>query len=172
MRSNNVITFAQRTPIWLSSPGDDDSPSSIESPGEPCHFGGCCEQRRPGVLVGRGGKGLNGRDRHFSAGLGPHLELLDGRKRPLPRRPGGRRPVRGDLPGHFRPGPRLPLLHRPRGPLPRRRDGNPPRSEEHTSELQSRRDLVCRLLLEKKKKTSRFAFTKKKKKKKTKNKKK
>src|SRR5690349_24157840 len=34
--------------------------------------------------------------------------------------------------------------------------GRPPRasrrSEEHTSELQSRRDLVCRLLLEKKKK--------------------
>src|SRR5690349_23184577 len=30
-----------------------------------------------------------------------------------------------------------------------------PRSEEHTSELQSRRDLVCRLLLEKKKKNRR-----------------
>src|SRR5690349_23482755 len=30
--------------------------------------------------------------------------------------------------------------------------GRLPRSEEHTSELQSRRDLVCRLLLEKKKK--------------------
>src|SRR5690349_24027156 len=30
--------------------------------------------------------------------------------------------------------------------------GEPFRSEEHTSELQSRRDLVCRLLLEKKKK--------------------
>src|SRR5204862_7333354 len=30
------------------------------------------------------------------------------------------------------------------------------RSEEHTSELQSRRDLVCRLLLEKKKNTNRF----------------
>src|SRR2546428_1701005 len=30
-----------------------------------------------------------------------------------------------------------------------------PRSEEHTSELQSRSDLVCRLLLEKKKKDSR-----------------
>src|SRR6266496_6122698 len=29
---------------------------------------------------------------------------------------------------------------------------HPRRSEEHTSELQSRRDLVCRLLLEKKKK--------------------
>jgi len=28
------------------------------------------------------------------------------------------------------------------------------RSEEHTSELQSHHDLVCRLLLEKKKKTS------------------
>src|SRR5438874_8314942 len=34
------------------------------------------------------------------------------------------------------------------------RAGQPTRrSEEHTSELQSRRDLVCRLLLEKKKKT-------------------
>src|SRR5262245_64634812 len=31
----------------------------------------------------------------------------------------------------------------------------PPRSEEHTSELQSLRHLVCRLLLEKKKKTRR-----------------
>src|SRR5436309_10824203 len=30
----------------------------------------------------------------------------------------------------------------------------PPRSEEHTSELQSRENLVCRLLLEKKKKKS------------------
>src|SRR5690349_23750207 len=30
-------------------------------------------------------------------------------------------------------------------------DLDDPRSEEHTSELQSRRDLVCRLLLEKKK---------------------
>src|SRR3989440_2946721 len=31
------------------------------------------------------------------------------------------------------------------------------RSEEHTSELQSRSDLVCRLLLEKKKKTDTFS---------------
>src|SRR5438874_8007255 len=31
------------------------------------------------------------------------------------------------------------------------RQGGDRRSEEHTSELQSRRDLVCRLLLEKKK---------------------
>src|SRR5215469_17495364 len=36
----------------------------------------------------------------------------------------------------------------PRHPAPGR---HKPRSEEHTSELQSRRDLVCRLLLEKKK---------------------
>src|SRR5438105_10082463 len=34
----------------------------------------------------------------------------------------------------------------------RRRPGQDRRSEEHTSELQSRVDLVCRLLLEKKKK--------------------
>src|SRR5690349_23169030 len=40
------------------------------------------------------------------------------------------------------------------------------RSEEHTSELQSRRDLVCRLLLEKKKKKKKKKKNKKKKKKK------
>src|SRR5699024_11763718 len=34
------------------------------------------------------------------------------------------------------------------------RTSRPPRSEEHTSELQSRFDLVCRLLLEKKKYTT------------------
>src|SRR5439155_8956600 len=34
------------------------------------------------------------------------------------------------------------------------------RSEEHTSELQSRGHLVCRLLLEKKKKTNVFVITK------------
>src|SRR5438874_6127195 len=33
------------------------------------------------------------------------------------------------------------------------------RSEEHTSELQSRRDLVCRLLLEKKKKKTIYYFS-------------
>src|SRR5690349_23831612 len=37
-------------------------------------------------------------------------------------------------------------------PSPAPAEASPPtRSEEHTSELQSRRDLVCRLLLEKKK---------------------
>src|SRR3712207_6977806 len=42
-----------------------------------------------------------------------------------------------------------PRSARPRHPRPPRL---PPRSEEHTSELQSRQYLVCRLLLEKKKK--------------------
>src|SRR5438874_9532163 len=59
----------------------------------------------------------------------------------------------GQRRGKDRPRPRHPL---PLGlPLQRRRAQGPPRplrSEEHTSELQSRRDLVCRLLLEKKKK--------------------
>src|SRR5436309_8930623 len=33
------------------------------------------------------------------------------------------------------------------------------RSEEHTSELQSRENLVCRLLLEKKKKTKKYRYS-------------
>src|SRR6266536_5638901 len=48
----------------------------------------------------------------------------------------------------------------------------PVRSEEHTSELQSRVDLVCRLLLEKKKKKPNTRQNNKKKKKKKKNQKK
>src|SRR3712207_8185485 len=39
-------------------------------------------------------------------------------------------------------------------PLVNRRIGEAARSEEHTSELQSRQYLVCRLLLEKKKKSN------------------
>src|SRR5438874_13097065 len=53
------------------------------------------------------------------------------------RAPGGSRPAAGHGPGRRRV---------------RRGRARGPRSEEHTSELQSRRDLVCRLLLEKKKK--------------------
>src|SRR5437868_9254567 len=42
------------------------------------------------------------------------------------------------------------------------RSAPPTRSEEHTSELQSRFDLVCRLLLEKKKKKTNTTHTQKK----------
>src|SRR5581483_12423292 len=55
---------------------------------------------------------------------------------------------------------------RTRGSAPRRRRGHPTqperaaRSEEHTSELQSRQYLVCRLLLEKKKIQTGQVFTK------------
>src|SRR5216683_8038115 len=58
---------------------------------------------------------------------------------------------------------------RPRSSTVRTRCGRQcagPRSEEHTSELQSRSDLVCRLLLEKKKKrytTSSYVMNKKRK---------
>src|SRR2546422_9962081 len=47
---------------------------------------------------------------------------------------------------------RIPYAMARDGVLPRWLEGVHPRSEEHTSELQSRLHLVCRLLLEKKKK--------------------
>src|SRR5437867_6482642 len=67
-----------------------------------------------------------------------------------------RRPPRSTLFPYttlFRSSP-TPLLQRPARPSQRRRRHAPlpRRSEEHTSELQSPYDLVCRLLLEKKKK--------------------
>src|SRR5699024_12730327 len=46
---------------------------------------------------------------------------------------------------------RVPQQRPPTAPRPRGAVGGRCRSEEHTSELQSRFDLVCRLLLEKKK---------------------
>src|SRR3712207_7244217 len=55
----------------------------------------------------------------------------------------------------------LELLRRARRPvlLHRPRPGPAPRSEEHTSELQSRQYLVCRLLLEKKKHNATYLFS-------------
>src|SRR5438132_9934408 len=72
--------------------------------------------------------------------LFPYTTLFRSRR---PRRAGGRRRSRRRA--------------RSRTPRPRRRGrgtaaGGRGRSEEHTSELQSHSDLVCRLLLEKKKK--------------------
>src|SRR5947207_10821773 len=47
------------------------------------------------------------------------------------------------------------IIHHQRAhQIPPRRRSIRPRSEEHTSELQSHSDLVCRLLLEKKKNTA------------------
>src|SRR6266480_6375393 len=54
-----------------------------------------------------------------------------------------------------------------RGHAGSRARGGEPRSEEHTSELQSHVNLVCRLLLEKKKKKVRIDTMKSKKKRKT-----
>src|SRR5690349_21915771 len=51
-----------------------------------------------------------------------------------------------------------PLRPRDVGPA---HDPRSRRSEEHTSELQSRRDLVCRLLLEKKKKKTKTILNRK-----------
>src|SRR5204862_8118607 len=76
-----------------------------------------------------------------SSTLFPYTTLFRARRtRPCPPAgPGTRRPAR-------------PLARR------RRRDRPAPRSEEHTSELQSRRELVCRLLLEKKKRSDKYGI--------------
>src|SRR3712207_8736201 len=58
--------------------------------------------------------------------------------------------VTHDTPGEPRPSPSTELLDYLRQIV------NHPRSEEHTSELQSRQYLVCRLLLEKKKSSLRI----------------
>src|SRR5205085_10491749 len=78
--------------------------------------------------------------------------------RPGERPPARRRPDRGQpLPrrGGLRPAP-APARRRTRGPAVTARHPLASvvlRSEEHTSELQSQSNLVCRLLLEKKKQT-------------------
>src|SRR2546430_13334553 len=68
--------------------------------------------------------------------LFPYTTLFRSRRRPGPGHGTGLRPVRG-------------VARRARRDLPLRYHH---RSEEHTSELQSQSNLVCRLLLEKKKK--------------------
>src|SRR3712207_7463774 len=71
--------------------------------------------------------------------------------------PRERRPGLGGVGGHHPAGGDA----RVRGPLrgaPGAGGRRPLRSEEHTSELQSRQYLVCRLLLEKKNKTNAYVY--------------
>src|SRR5438876_3326832 len=75
-----------------------------------------------------------------------------------------RRPPRSTLFPYttlFRSPDTRPPARSPRRSTPRSRCAacTPPRSEEHTSELQSPVHLVCRLLLEKKKKTNKQSST-------------
>src|SRR5688572_31192809 len=82
--------------------------------------------------------------------LFPYTTLFrsSGRERDAPCDPSGRHGFAGRVHGRVQADLRHALLRcvaRPHGPG---------RSEEHTSELQSQSNLVCRLLLEKKKKKS------------------
>src|SRR5690606_41673553 len=89
--------------------------------------------------------------------LFPYTTLFRSRSRPRHLRPHRKRPEAGN---RRRPGDH-PCRARAQGETVRRggavarraprRDHAQARSEEHTSELQSRENLVCRLLLEKKK---------------------
>src|SRR3712207_8345841 len=79
--------------------------------------------------------------------LFPYTTLFRSARAARPRRGGRARRRRGRVAAHPRGAARPPRRLARR----RRRDVLAPRSEEHTSELQSRQYLVCRLLLEKKK---------------------
>src|SRR5438874_2922464 len=81
--------------------------------------------------------------------LFPYTTLFRSRRRGQPE-PGRQQPAAASA---DEPGPRLGRA------APRAEEVDKDRSEEHTSELQSRRDLVCRLLLEKKKKEKNAART-------------
>src|SRR3712207_8942716 len=86
--------------------------------------------------------------------LFPYTTLF---RSPLPGRPSRRRAAEPVPPTRSAAGP-----HRGKRRCVRGRAGGRPansRSEEHTSELQSRQYLVCRLLLEKKKKSDQTKHT-------------
>src|SRR2546422_6802588 len=65
------------------------------------------------------------------------------------------KPLAGGRRGHLAAGPHRPGLHVDRFTPAAQEVGQLLRSEEHTSELQSRLHLVCRLLLEKKRRRAR-----------------
>src|SRR2546430_13618039 len=83
--------------------------------------------------------------------LFPYTTLFRSAGRPVPARPVGQ--VRGRLVGQALP-PHVPVVgqrHIGEDAVGREGRDRVGRSEEHTSELQSQSNLVCRLLLEKKK---------------------
>src|SRR5690606_41952974 len=95
---------------------------------------------------------------HFSFGLRPPISTLFPYTTLFRSRDRGRsgRPARAPPAGRARdrvrePGSRPRTVPGDAAPRPRLRRRAAERSEEHTSELQSRENLVCRLLLEKKK---------------------
>src|SRR5260221_10034914 len=67
--------------------------------------------------------------------------------------PPGSAAARGDSPMDSKVSPAIAIVSQRSSRLELRRRSPHHRSEEHTSELQSHSDLVCRLLLEKKKNT-------------------
>src|SRR3712207_8636902 len=80
-------------------------------------------------------------------------QVHDGRAAELPRETAGHGAASRDLVRHERVDVVNAIHLRGGGRRPVEAERGHPRSEEHTSELQSRQYLVCRLLLEKKKKT-------------------
>src|SRR2546426_4092070 len=129
---------------WASAwPRPGTSPSTPAGPGEVRHEPGSCRagygSDPGGVPARRGGGALPAAD--HPVGVYPlHHALYLGSARRVPQGPGSRSLSAAPA-----------VLHR-HAARPPRRGGHPDhRSEEHTSELQSPCNLVCRLLLEKKK---------------------
>src|SRR5690606_40626803 len=110
------------------------------------------ERSRGGLEVGRnvtagGGKGPRGNrvEKGEKSGRDPGW-----RAKPLPLAPGLRQPLKDGRGGRRRSGGLPGAGGRPPSPASNAGPYQRSRSEEHTSELQSRENLVCRLLLEKK----------------------
>src|SRR2546430_1645685 len=107
------------------------------APAQPPRHGPAWSDRRPGVPAAAAGRGAAGRRVHLS-----------GRRPALGRRPSTSHVSRSTK----RPNEQRATSNVRRGRRARALDRAWHRSEEHTSELQSQSNLVCRLLLEKKKK--------------------
>src|SRR5574340_1462181 len=132
------------TPVSLTSQSHHEKPPEVT----------CTSRGKPGFPASTRERP---RETFFNMSRGqiplPCLESND--TLPLATRMGTRlpwRPTRGSLTS-----PSYLVRNRTLGPP---LENNPEKSEEHTSELQSPKDLVCRLLLEKKKETRRYHIKK------------